>query len=134
MKNKSIRQRLKPCVMDVDHLAESQSDYEGKEVAGAERFFQHHQCDDQQGLKNIVPGTETEKRKRRAEDERYRGNRRNTKSALGHQIHPEGIDDQNDQKCSFSRKSNFFRIHKLRTLLPCFTSFTILSISEQGLL
>ena len=75
MKNKSIRQRLKPCVMDVDHLAESQSDYEGKEVAGTERFFQHHQCDDQQGLKNIVPCTETEKRKRSAEDERHGRNR-----------------------------------------------------------
>lgn len=46
MKNQSIRQRLKPCVVDVDHFSESQSDYERKDVAWTERFLQHHQCDD----------------------------------------------------------------------------------------
>ena len=129
-----IRQRLKPCVVDVDHFTESQSDYERKEVAGTERFLQHHQCDDQQGLKNVIPCTETEEWKRRAEDERHGRNGWDSKSALSHQIHPEGIDDQNDQKCSLSRKSNFFCIHKLRTLLSYFTHFHTVSISEQGLL
>ena len=129
-----VWQRLDPRIVDVNHFTESQSDYEREEIAGTERLLQHHQCDDQQGLKNVIPCTETEEWKRRAEDERHGRNGWDSKSALSHQIHPEGIDDENDQKCSLSRKSNFFYIHTLRTLLSYFTHFHTVSISEQGLL
>ena len=38
-------------------------------------YIQNHQCDDKQCLENIVPRSETEDRKSRAEDERHGGNR-----------------------------------------------------------
>ena len=39
MKNQSVRQHLNPCVVEIDHLAEAQSDDERKKVTGTERFL-----------------------------------------------------------------------------------------------
>lgn len=39
MKNQSVRQYLNPCVVEINHLAEAQSDDERKKVTGTERFL-----------------------------------------------------------------------------------------------
>ena len=70
-----VRQHHNPGIVHVDHLSESESDDKGKQIAGTERTLQNHQGDDKQRLENIVPRSETEDRKSRAEDERHGGNR-----------------------------------------------------------
>ena len=70
-----VWQCLKPCVVDVEHFTETDSDYEGKKVARAEGTFQDHQCDDKQCLENIVPCSKCEEWKSCAENKRYRGDR-----------------------------------------------------------
>lgn len=86
MKRQGVRQSLDPCVVYVDHFSKSDSDYEGEQVAGTEGALQNHQCKDEHGLEHIVPCAEAEYREGGAEDQRYRRNGRNPKSAFGHQI------------------------------------------------
>lgn len=67
------RQHGNPGIVYVDHFSESDTDHKGKQIAWTERTLQNHQCDDKQCLENIVPRSETEDRKSRAEDERHDG-------------------------------------------------------------
>ena len=113
MKRQGVRQSLDPCVVYVDHFSESDSDYEGEQVAGTEGALQKHQCEDEQGLEYIVPCTEAECRKSGAEDQRYGGNGRNPESAFRHQIDAKRIDQQHDQESYFAREVQFFRVHKM---------------------
>ena len=75
IQRQNVRQQGNPGIVHVDHFSKSDADNKRKQIAGTERTLQNHQCDDEQRLKDIVPRSETEKRKRGAEDERHGGNR-----------------------------------------------------------